>query len=314
MDFYWGMLVGAVVIGGVIFIKWLFRTRPNNQMELSSSAHTYSDGDKREFYAELNRKYMQAETRDEHSDLLSELESAKTKLFESNYTEMKGWIESEIKRLDERELARQLAAPQLAAFADLRNVTDEQLLFEELHRINFTEGGVIDYEEVDEFGTPEDRLWLAQTYDQLLIPYFRSLLTEARNGGVDDYEKVMKLWQELEKYTGPKGENRVSFVEQHMAREWNEMIVRFNPNPDYSEDFIGLDEIEPSDFPDIIRKAREEADPLSLWLVFEFSHDQDTFDIAIVDSVLGDLKVNNDAFRASRGFDPEEDEQGEEVA
>jgi len=327
MDLLAGIVIGFVLAGAVVGIVVLIRRRNaawentsqnSSRNERSDSSHKDAERSlasreaeaKNAAYRQMRDKYDAATTREDYVALQSELKTKQSKLTQADYDTLVSWIESEIETLDEEARARAVIEPKLAAFAALKNVTDKEELFIELHRIFLTdEQAVITYDELEENAEENDLDWLNTTYDEVLIEHLKKLLIAAREGTVSDYKAVTTLWDELEEYGSNEDEDRVEFVTKHLATEWNEMIVRYKREPDYYEDLFGLDELEEEDYKMIIKKAREDHDLLSLRLLFMLSDDDSDFTDLLVASLTEELQAELDAQYLTIGFAPDEQER-----
>ena len=319
-----GIAIGLALAGGIVGIVVLIKRRNAAWENTSSNSSRDERPDtsghdaersiasreaeaKEAAYSQLLDKYEAATTIDEYVSLQRELETKRSKLAEADYDSLISYIESAMTALDEEADARALIEPKLAAFAALKNVTDKEKLFTELHPIVVTnEEPVITYDELEENAEEGDLEWLSQTYEEVLIEHLKKLVIAAREGTIADYEMVTTLWDELEEYDSNTCDDRDDLVSQNLATEWNEMIVRFKREPDYYDDLYGLDDLDEDGYKAIIKKAREDHDLLSLRLLFILAEDDSTFTDLLVASLTEELQVELDAQYLALGFAPDE--------
>ena len=311
MELLTGMGIGALAVIVIVIVIRLIRSAsksgprrpsitPEEQLKLNSQMRTYEA---------LSVKYDSLSTRDGYVTLQREVESKRSSLSEEGYEQLTRAIGSAIKRIDDEVAARIIVDPKLAKFAALKNITDPELLFTELHRITITKDGVISEDELFQYGKEDDVVWLTKSYDKLLLEHFRKLLVTARQGTVADYQKVMKLWEELSEYYSDSSEDRDDMVESYLAEEWNEMIVRFKREVDWNEDLYGYDDLRAEAYPEIFRKAREDKDLLSIQVSLMLANEDPAFVEAVAETRLKDLRDDLDTQLLAIGFKPDEEER-----
>jgi len=311
MELLTGMGLGALVVIVIFVAIRLIRSAsksgprspsitPEEQLKLNSQMRTYEA---------LGVKYDSMSTRDGYVTLQREVESKRSSLSEDGYEQLKSVIGSAIKRIDDEVAARIIVDPKLAKFAALKNITDPELLFTELHRITITKDGVISEDELFQYGKEEDVVWLTKSYDKLLLEHFRKLLVTARQGTVADYQKVMELWEKLSEYYSDSSEDRDDIVESYLAKEWNEMIVRFKREVDWNEDLYGYDDLRAEAYPEIFRKAREDKDLLSIQVSLMLANEDPAFVEAVAETRLKNLRDDLDTQLLAIGFKPDEEER-----
>lgn len=330
-----GIFIGAVVIGGVVGIIWLLRrsgknsepqrsngssrapnSRSGSAGNTSSSKDSAEETTRREriaLYEELRGEWYSINSTNDTSSAyeayLVKLDTNKSKLDAESYQVLKGWTESRLAGIADKEARAAEVAPKLRAFMALRSETDKNVLFDELHKIVLLDDdtGIISSEDLEEFGTEDDVNWAATTYDTVLEWRLRELLILARDGDVSDYRKVMDLWQQLDDndyYDETNEEDREYLVRTKLAREWNEMIVRFKRKLDWEDDLFTLDELDSDDYPDLLQKAKS-GDLFALRVILLLIEDEDE-DLSelIIELTNKALQADADAQSEALGFAP----------
>jgi len=256
-------------------------------------------------YRDLHRRYATATSKSDYVQLLQDIKNKKSRLTERNYTQLSELTQQMINQLEKIERDRALVEPKLVSFRALKTLTNNEELFNELHRIATGDTGILTYDELELYGTEEDVTWARAAYDTSLKEQFRKMLVTARNGTVADYKKVMVLWDELKNFVSTKDEERKDFVREYLASEWNEMIVRFTREPDWYDDISGYDELDEDDLKEILRSALVDHDLLNMRVALLLADDSDFTDV-IIAKVIGDITVELETQLQAIGFKPGE--------
>lgn len=259
----------------------------------------------RSVYLDLRKRFEAATSKSEYENVLQDVKNKKSRLSEEDYDRLTDMAQSAIDQVEKLERDRQLVEPKLVRFRALKTLTDNEELFNELHRIATGNTGILTYDELELYGTEEDDEWLRATYDKSLKEHFREMLVTARNGTVADYKKVMVLWEDLKDFVSAKDEEREDFVREYLASEWNEMIVRFTREPDWYNDISGYDELEEDDLKEILRSALVDHDLLNMRIALLLADDSDFTDVVIA-KVMGDITVELETQLQAIGFKPGE--------
>ena len=308
MDLLFGIIIGAVlciIVGLALYAVWRDKRREANELY-----GTTPKPKKLGVYDGFVARFSVISTRDEYTSLHRDVNAAQSDLGEKNYNRLVELITRKYEELDFREEALAKAKQRLGAFQAIRTITGRDDLFRELHRIYTGNEGVITYEDLEEFAEDSDLEWYNQTYVELLEEHFRTLLVNARNGTIADYQKVMAVDKQLEDLFMPTGEDWEDFATKRFANEWNEMIVRFQIKLTWSNDLLGLYDLKKADYREIFRKAREEHDFLSLRLSAFFieEEDSDFLDI-LVESIAKELQTELSDQYLILGFKPGSEER-----
>lgn len=255
-------------------------------------------------YTELSEWYNKAETIEEHRALLLEIERRRSELGEGAYTSLTSRVQQCSEALEKRAAAAAAAEQHLVAFRELRRTARPEDLFRELHLINTTEGGVITYNDLNEYGEKEEVEWFDRTYETLLQQHLGELLVAAQSGAPADYERVTTLWEQLAYFRTEQGDDRKEFVTKHLGDEWLEMIVRCKQELYWEDDLFPLDDIDEEGYATLIRKAREEHDFLSLRLVLLFGDEYHDLEFTKVfrKTFMQDFRDELDAQRRRLGY------------
>ena len=296
---------GALLVGACWFVVHMISLYRRDEAHLKKMMEvTYKN-----FYKRF-QTLSESGTADrfDYSRLQQDVQSPSSNLTDERRDELLRLIEGAVQKIKEKE--REVVAPKLAQFQALKGITDEEQLFHELHRISVGDTGVITYNELDSYGDVTDTDWLDDTYEKLLVKRFRRMLIAAREGTTSDYQEVMKLWEELRE-DGVGRMNREEFVIKHFADEWNQMIVRSKRELDWNDDLFAFDSgDEQVDNAELVRKAREEHDLLSMRVVIKLFEDNDyDFDRIIAESVVEELKTELEVQYFNLGFKSGENER-----
>lgn len=300
MNLWIGIVVGLVLAGGIYIVAMAVKkSRPDDQTPEAKNAAYYV----------LKDALALAASEDDYKKLLKEFDLQQSKLHKKHHdklVEEANWCIEEI-RAKQKERAK--TEPKLQQLRALYDTTDNDQLFAELHRINLGVDGIITYDQLDMFGEKGELERFSRTYDELLATHLKQLLVVARDGTIEDYQKVMKLWQELDEFISAANEDRNEFATRHVAYEWNEMIVRFKRNPDLNNDLLGVDDLSRDDYRTILRKAREADDLLSLRLSVLLAEEDYNVGEVLAEMILEEFTDKLDKHYVTLGFALEEDER-----
>jgi len=300
MDLLIGVVIG-VVLAGVIYIVAMAvkKSRPDDQTPEAKDAAYYA----------LKDKMALATSEDDYMALLAEFTFQQGKLHEKHYKKLFTEATRRIQEISANQKEYAEIEPKLQQLRALYDTTDKDQLFTELHRVNLGVDGIVTYDQLNTYGERGEVEQFSRTYDELLAVHLRRLLIVARDGTVEDYRRVMTLWEELDEFSGAGGEDRDEFVTEHVANEWNEMIVRFKRNPDLYNDIFGLDRLGRDGYKVILQKARQTGDLLSLRLSVLLAEVDYIVSEVLSEIVLEEFTKSLDDHYVTLGFKLEEDER-----
>jgi len=300
MDLLIGVVIG-VVLAGVIYIVAMAvkKSRPDDQTPEAKDAAYYL----------LKDKMALATSEDDYMALLAEFTFQQGKLHEKHYKKLFTEATRRIQEISANQKEYAEIEPKLQKLRALYDTTDKDQLFAELHRVNLGVDGIVTYDQLNTYGERGEVERFSRTYDELLAAHLKQLIVVARDGTVEDYQKVMKLWEELGEFVSADNEDRDEFATRHVAYEWNEMIVRFKRNPDLQNDIFGMDNLSRDDHKTILQKARQTGDLLSLRLSVLLAEDDDIISEVLLEIVLEEFTKSLDDHYVTLGFKLEEDER-----
>lgn len=306
MDLFIGIVIG-IVLSGIIYIAVRAIKKAGTDYRYFS-AHEQNEA-KKVVYDSLKSNFTLEMTRDECVKLKKKIESRKDTLLAENFDWLIAEVAHRLQGILDIAKERLETEPKLYKLRAFKGIANEEELFDELHRINLGTSTIISYNELESHGEKGEIQWFNKTYEELLLAHLRELLVIARCGTVEDYQKVMKLWHELDDFSSENGKDKIEFVTHHLAREWNEMSVRFKRELDWYDDMLGLDELTDDDYKGIIKDARENHDFLSLRLSLLLTKDDDSFGAILLGIILAEFKTNLDAQYHAIGFKSGENER-----
>lgn len=317
MDLLLAFVAGIALMALVSWIVRKVRRSSKDSNDKSASAgESFEQRKQREkedretaLYDELYDRYHSSSTRVEYETLERDVRSNQSKLSVERYNRLINLITDMLGRLADEERRQAEMEPKLAKFRALKNSMDTDNVFTELHRINVldAEDSIISYGNLESYGETADVNWMYSTYDRLVLERFRILITIARSGTVTDYRNVRTLFDELEEndYTNENHEDIEEILAEHLKDEWNEMIVRFVREPD-SDDLFGYDDLTEDDYKEIVRKAREEGDLLSLSWIILLDDDGEIAD-TLVEVLMTEFRTELEKQHLALGFKSGED-------
>lgn len=309
MDLIIGIVIGAAIFGVILLLVRFARSIKAEHDDRGQDSRSDNGRDSldrqesRRTSDALQQKMLEASSHDQFAIVLRDIENQRSQLNTEDYNRLVRNVNLSIDGLKQTEAEKAKIEPKLAAFRQLKSVTDPEALFIELHRIYLSDqDSVISVDELDDHGEKGEYEWFARTYDTLLVEYLRTLLIAARHGTLVDYKKVMQLWEELSDFLSNESEGRQEFVTKHLASEWNEMIVRFKRSIEW-EDLMGIDDLGENDYKVIINKARQEHDLLSLRMYAFFDEQGDSvLAEALVEIVTEEFRSDLEAQLLATGF------------
>lgn len=333
--FIGGFLAGSVIMAIVagIVLWWLFRRsestkntvpgRSGSRSTSSSSGTSKSKpspeelrrAERKELYEQLRSEWFTLNGSDELNNragfepYLEKIKANKSKLNPSEYEFLIQGAEARLAGIADEEAAAEAVKPKLAAFAALRQETDHEMLFAELHKIVLLDSAdaLISTDELEEFGEEVDVDWAASTYDTVLESHLRLLLANALNGTAADFQKVMDLWEELDDngyYDEKDEEGREHFVRTRLATEWNAVIVRFKRELDWDDDLFTLEDLDSDEYPNLLQKAKD-GDLFALRVVLLLLDDEDDdMEELILDQSKAVFQSEADTQSLALGFAP----------
>lgn len=174
-------------------------------------------------------------------------------------------INQQVAVIDARKAAeaahRTAIQPALADLAALRTVNlgdpdEARKVFNRLHQIKIGED-LLRYDDIIDYGDELDE-WFAATYSSLLRGRFRALIQEAREGSIEAYLEVMKLYRGLDDViVDIDGDTIDGFIDENFLAEWNAMIVRYLRLPEWGPDSLHWNyDWEEGDYLQILKEAR----------------------------------------------------------
>jgi len=307
MDLLIGIVLGLVIALAIYGIRRLFKKDDSDSQSSSSdkSPDRLRQEESTRTYAALVEKFEAAVSRSDYEKVLSEVKSKQSKLLPDDYDRLVPVVKNAIEGFDIEAAKRAAVEPKLAAFRTLQSAPT----FDSLHRIYLEEDGIITIDEIDTYGEEGEAERLHRTYDALLLERLRELILTARAGTVGDYKKVTTLIEELGNYNSHDDEDVSELIGRYFTQEWNEMIVRFKRNLDVEYDLFGMGELDEEAYKEIIKKAWEGNDLLSLALFNALSDYSGEFTDVFVEMVGGIFQEKLDAQLLAAGFKPGEEER-----
>lgn len=334
MEFFLlGVVVTAAVMIGAYFI--VRRVRRTKDADSSSSSSTNSASSRsvirgpsleeqrqarleerqNETYRDLSNKYAEADTIEQHVALLREVENKRSDLSNYRYETLSSRIKEDIEAAEKDAQIRAEMAPKLIQFRALKILADNEVLFEQLHRI-LKDGddpeAIIFYSDLEKYGEERDLEWLSAVYNAMLPERLKTLLETARTGTIEDYQKIRALVDDLVEYdyVDDNDDYIDAIIQQQFQKEWNEMVVRFFRDPGDEDYFEPTEPDGEEEIDALLHRARVEKDLLSLQMLRASIEDEDDVYYRFIELTQKELEEEVEQQLLALGLRPDEQESG----
>lgn len=249
---------GVAIIVGVWILSVILRSKPGEDENVD---------EERAQLEEFHSARSDASTREDFETLLRQVESFRDEQVDPEVADLIYFTKRSLEDIATREAAnfeeeKKAQQPRIERIFELY-YAGVPSHFDVLHRLLITKKGEILFDYVEPYLGDRVRYGLYAIYDLLLLDRIEELLEE---GSEDSWDALNELGDELEVsgYTDIEDDDFRVIVREFFARKWDELVMRYHPEPDAESFVLDLVNLGRDAVRDIF-DAAEQGDRLSLF-------------------------------------------------